>query len=364
MSAPSTPQTTPQRSESGFARFKSFRSPTRALTLSSPRPASPTTTDPNGRPTPTRSSTRDSTPSTTTKSRSSIFPFQSRKSGLVSSTNPSSDAVHEANSSSAKVEEPAPITDAPKPADAEVTQEPAAEAPKDEVAPLAENTTGHVRARSGSTISTSSRGPLTPPLPSQVAEPIPIAKADADPTDSPHEGASLSRSPSRSRLRRQISNISRHSLTGSLRRVSLLGPASPPQVETVPAIGEMGPTLSRSSSVSSMRRLASPEPIAPQTEEPLVAEPISQGDAPLVEAPVEAPVTEAPAEVVAAPVEAPAEAPAPAPVETPAPVEAPATVEASAPVQASAPVEAPQPEAPQPAEPVTPPKPTTSRNAR
>ncbi|KAF8605146.1 hypothetical protein BDV93DRAFT_522015, partial [Ceratobasidium sp. AG-I] len=324
MSAPSTPP----RPESGFARLKSFRSPTRAFTMSSPRPASPTTTTgTNGRQTPTRSATRDSVPSSTTK-RSSIFGFQSRKSGLGSS-NPSSDAVHDAASSTAKVEEPASIADAPKPADAEVAQEPAAEAPKDEAKPV-ENTTSHVRARSGSTVSTSSRGPLTPPAMSQIVEPIPIAKADADPTDSPHDGASVvSRSPSRSRLRRQISNISRHSLTGSLRRVSLLGPASPPQVETVPAIGEMGQTLSRSSSASSMRRLASPEPPAPQTEEPLVAEPISQGDAPLVEEPAEAPVTEEPAELpTEVPVEAPTEAPAPAPVETPAPapVEAPAPV--------------------------------------
>ncbi|KAG8689910.1 hypothetical protein FRC09_012207, partial [Ceratobasidium sp. 395] len=291
MSTPSTPN----KPEGLVSRFKSFRSPTRAMSLTTPaRPASPTATGSNGRPTPSRSNTRDSSsPSTASKTRSILTSaFTPRKSGLGSRSNaPSSDAVNE---SATKSEEPVPVE----------TTEPTKEESK-EPAP-ATHTPGHVRARSGSTVSTrsSQAGPLTPPLPSQVAEPVAIPKADADPiSDSPHEGASVaSRSPSR--LRRQVSNISRRSLSGSIRRLSLLGPGttSPPAVETTTAIGEME-TRSRSPSISDMRRHAAspelvssdPEPVVAKTPEPVVSEPAAP--APQEPVPVEAPqvaATEAP----------------------------------------------------------------------
>ncbi|KAG8748485.1 hypothetical protein FRC10_003618 [Ceratobasidium sp. 414] len=367
MSAPSTPP----------AKRFSFRSPTRAFTLTSPaRPASPTTTGPNGRPVPSRSNTRDSV-STTGKTRSILTSaFAPRKSGLGSSAAPSSDAVHEVGVP--KTEEPVAVE----------TTEPAKDEPK-EAAPV-EHTPGHVRARSGSTVSTrsSQAGPLTPPPPTQVAEPVAIPKANADPvSDSPHDGASVASSRSPSRLRRQISNLSRRS--GSIRRLSLLGPgtASPPAVETTPAVGEVE-TRSRSPSISDMHRLAaSPEPVPVTSAEPVTsdpdliskepvasepAEPAPQPVAPveaLVEAPVEAPVevpVEAPQVTAAeAPVEAPVEAPAAAPVETlvpAAPAPAPAEVAAPAPVEVIAPAPA---ETPKPAEPQTPSKlkPSMSHNA-
>ncbi|KAG8716250.1 hypothetical protein FRC08_009703 [Ceratobasidium sp. 394] len=352
MSAPSTPPPVTKRF--------SFRSPTRAFTLTTPaRPASPTTTGPNGRTTPSRSnSTRDSSsPSTASKTRSILTSaFTPRKSGLGSSATPSSDAVHEV----------APKTDEPV---AVETGEPAKDEPK-EAAP-AEHTPGHVRARSGSTISTRSSQavPLTPPPPTQAAEPTAIPKADPV-SDSPHDGASLASSRSPGRLRRQISNLSRRS--GSIRRLSLLGPGatSPPAVETTAAVGEME-TRSRSPSISDMRRLAgSPEPVPTTSAEPVTSDPdvIAKSPEPVASEPAE------PAPQPAAPVEAPQAAATEAPVEAPvealvaAPVEAPAaaTVETSAPapVEVAAPVETQQ-EAPTPAEPQTPSKlkPSTSRNA-
>ncbi|QRV76250.1 hypothetical protein RhiJN_19087 [Ceratobasidium sp. AG-Ba] len=333
--------TTPSRPEGLTSRLKSFRSPTRAFTMGG-RPASPTPTGPEGRPTPTRSSTRDSSPSTTSKTRSLFTsPFTPRN----------TDAVNTATDAS-KTEEPASI-DTPEPAKEEAPSEPAA----------AEHTPGHIRARSGSTVSThSSHGPLTPPLPSQVAEPAPISKADADPnTDSAHDGASIASSRSPSRLRRQVSNLSRRSISGSIRRLSLLGPGttSPPAVETTPAIGEME-TRSRSPSISdSVRRLAaSPEPAPVTSSEPVTSEPepiASESPEPQA-APVEAPQ---PAVVTEAPIEHPVTTEEPAPIaETSAPVEAPAA-------PAPAPTETPKAEAPKPTEPQTPSKlkPSMSRNA-
>ncbi|KAG9104556.1 hypothetical protein FRC06_001336 [Ceratobasidium sp. 370] len=336
MSAPSTPPT---------KRF-SFRSPTRAFTLTTPaRPASPTTT----RPTPSRSNTRDSSSvSTASKTRSILTSaFTPRKSGLGSSAAPSSDAVHEVGVP--KTEEPVAVE----------TTEPAKDEPK-EAAP-AKHTPGHVRARSGSTVSTrsSQAGPLTPPPPTQAAEPVAIPKANVDPvSDSPHDGASVASSRSPSRLRRQISNLSRHS--GSIRRLSLLGPGttSPPAVETTPAVGEME-TRSRSPSISDMHRLAaSPEPV-PATS----AEPITSGPDVIAKEPVASEHAE-PAPQPAAPVEAPQVAATEAPAEVP--VAASDETPASAPteVAAPAPTETKQ-EAPKPAEPQTPSKlkPSMSRNA-
>ncbi|CAE6422786.1 hypothetical protein BN14_00924 [Rhizoctonia solani AG-1 IB] len=378
----STP-TTPQRSESLAGRFR--RNPIRTLTMGA-RPASPstTTTTTNGRATPTRSSTRDfSTPPPTTRTRSSIIPsaFQRRASSAVapsstkgsSSKAPSSEAVNEFG---AKTE---PST----------TEQGSVDAPKEDTSA---DVSGHARALSGSTVE--SEPPMTPP-PTQTTEPISVPKSEDPASDSPHDGASVASSRSPSRLRRQVSSLSRRSVSGSIRRLSLLGPASPPQVETAPihAQGEMQKSLSRSPSMSSLRRhAASPEPIPTKTAEststpepvsepeaiqpvdiqaePEVAqpEPVQITEAPQVEAPqtevpqTEVPQTEAPQPAVEAP------KPEPQPEVQPevqseaqpvAPSTPPKEVTPAPSVKAPTPTETPAPAV----EPKTPAKPSMSRNA-
>ncbi|CAE6513049.1 unnamed protein product [Rhizoctonia solani] len=370
----STSPTPPSRSESFTSRLK-LRNPARTFTLGTPRAASPSTTP--GRATPTRSNTRDSsTPPPTTRSRSSIIPsaFQRRASATVapsskptstkasSSKAPSSEAVNELG---AKTSEPSTT----------IEQAPV-EAPKDDTSA---DVFGHARVLSGSTVE--SEPPMTPPP--QAGEPISMSKSDDPVSDSPHDGASIASSRSPSRLRRKVSNISRHSVSGSIRRLSLLGPSSPPQVETAPvhAQGEMQTSLSRTPSVSSLRRHASPEPIGPMVRESMsTPEPTSEVEAPQPPSvPVAPPAPEAEtiqpesAQPEVTQTEVPqAEAP-PAQTETEAPKAAaqpeiqPATIstppkEATpAPsVKAPSSTEAP---APKPAEPQTPVKPFLSRSA-
>ncbi|CAE6521490.1 unnamed protein product [Rhizoctonia solani] len=361
----------PQRPE-GFASRLKFRNPTRALTMSA-RPASPSTTGPGSRPTPSRSSTRDSSTPPPISRRSSMIPaaFQRRASAAAapsstkaSSKAPSSEAVNELG---AKTTEPSTTTEQA------ATEQAPTEAPKEDTSA---DVSGHARALSGSTVDT--EPPMTPP-PTQTAEPMSIPKSDDPMSDSPHDGASISSSRSPSRLRRRASNLSRHSVSGSLRRLSLLGPASPPQAETAPvhAQGEMQKSLSKSPSLSSLRRHAtSPEPDAikaaeatstpepaSEVEEPQPApqptsepapvpapEPASEPEVTQPAVPqtealptvIEAPKSESQPEVQPAVVSTPKEA-------TPAPsVKAPSSAEASA---------------PKPVEPKTPVKPLMSRSA-
>ncbi|KAL5636570.1 hypothetical protein ACGC1H_000504 [Rhizoctonia solani] len=239
----------PQRPEGATSRFK-FRNPARALTMSA-RPASPSTT--TGRTTPTRSNTRDSFAAPpTTRSRSSILPSLQRR--VSSALAPSS-----TKASSSK----APSTEAVNELGAKTTEQAPTEAPKEDTSA---DLSGHARALPGSTVET--EPPMAPP-PTQTEEPMSNPKSDDPISDSPHDGASIASSRSPSRLRRQVSNLSRRSVSGSIRRLSLLGPSSPPQVETVPvhAQGEMQHSLSRSPSLSSLRRhAASPE--SPNWAEP------------------------------------------------------------------------------------------------
>ncbi|KAJ1311437.1 hypothetical protein OPQ81_009926 [Rhizoctonia solani] len=344
----------PQRPEGFAGRLKSFRNPTRAFTMSPPRPASPSTTGPGGRSTPTRSNTRDTSTPPISR-RSSMIPsaFQRRAStaGAPSSTKagsskaPSSEAVNEV---SVKATEPSTTTE----------QAPAGVPKEDTSADIS----GHARALSGSTVET--EPPMTPP-PTQTVEPMSIPKSDDPASDSPHDGASVASSRSPSRLRRQVSNLSRHSVSGSIRRLSLLGPASPPQVETssVHAQGEMQKSLSRSPSTSSLRRhAASPEPISTK---PATPEPASE-----VEVPRPAPETEAPQS--ASEVEVPQ--PAPQPEVIPEVPQAEALPEVQPEAVSTPPKEvtpAPSVKAPsstaasasKPAEPQTPVKPLMSRSA-
>ncbi|CAE6425142.1 unnamed protein product [Rhizoctonia solani] len=361
MSTSPTPPT-PQRSESLAGRFR--RNPIRTLTMGA-RPASPsTTTTTTGRATPTRSSTRDSsTPPPTTRTRSSIIPsaFQRKVSSTLapsstkasSSKAPSSEAVNEFG---AKTE---PST----------TEQGSIDAPKEDTSA---DVSGHARALSGSTVE--SEPPMTPP-PTQTIEPVSIPKSEDPASDSPHDGASIASSRSPSRLRRQVSNLSRRSVSGSIRRLSLLGPASPPQVETAPihAQGEMQKSLSRSPSVSSLRRhAASPEPIPTKTAESIsTPEPVSEPEVPQSADPQSEPEiaqpepaqTEVPqAEVPEPETEAPKPEPQPEvqPEVQPAAISTPKEVTPAPSVKAPSPADAP---VSKPVEPQTPVKPSMSRNA-
>ncbi|KAG8691862.1 hypothetical protein FRC11_007221 [Ceratobasidium sp. 423] len=361
----------PQRPEGLASRLK-FRNPTRAFTMSAPRPASPSTTGPGGRTTLSRSNTRDSSTPPPSSRRSSIIPaaFQRRASAAAapsstkaSSKAPSSEAVNELG---AKTTEPSTTTE-----QATAEQAPT-EAPKEDTSA---DVSGHARALSGSTVET--EPPMTPP-PTQTAEPMSIPKSDDPMSDSPHDGASIASSRSPSRLRRQVSNLSRHSVSGSIRRLSLLGPASPPQVETAPVHvqGEMQKSLSRSPSISSLRRHAtSPEPIATKaTEATSTPEPASEVEEPQ---PVPQPTSES------------ASAPAPEPASEPEVTQSAVPQTEALPTATEAPKPEPQPEvqpavistpkeatpapsvkapssaeasAPKPAEPQTPVKPLMSRS--
>ncbi|CAE7215774.1 unnamed protein product [Rhizoctonia solani] len=227
---------------------------------------------------------------------------------------------------------------------------------------------------------------MTPP-PTQTMEPMSISKAEDprsdDPmSDSPHDGASIASSRSPSRLRRQVSNLSRRSVSGSLRRLSLLGPSSPPQVETasVHAQGEMQKSLSKSPSISSLRRhAASPEPLG-AAESTSTPEPASEAEAPAALVEPAAPVAPQPPSEPVPPVSTQVAEPQVAEPETTQP-EVPPTIteapEAQAEVQPAAistppkettpapSVKAPSStEAPKPVEPPqTPVKPLMSRSA-
>ncbi|KAG8712728.1 hypothetical protein FRC11_014365, partial [Ceratobasidium sp. 423] len=99
------------------------------------------------------------------------------------------------------------------------------------------------------------------PPPVQTAEPNWISKPDDPLSDSPRDGASIASSRSPSRLRRQVSNLSRHSI-GSIRHASLFGPA------LAPVEREMQPSLSESASISAQRAAMSPESGATRPTEP------------------------------------------------------------------------------------------------
>ncbi|QRW19309.1 proteoglycan 4 [Rhizoctonia solani] len=368
MSAPPTPQRS--ASESLTSRFK--RNPIRGLTLGGGRPVSPsTTTSSTGRVTPTRSATRDSsTPPPTTRSRSSIIPsaLQRRISSTIA---PSSTKASSSKAPSSEAVNDLDIKSAPS-----TTEQGSIDAPKEDISA---DVSGHARALSGSTVE--SEPPMTPP-PAPAAEPLPISKPEDLTSDSPHDGASIASSRSPSRLRRQVSNISRRSVSGSIRRLSLLGPASPPQAETasIHAQGEMQKSLSRSPSISSLRRhAASPEPIPTKTAESTsTPEPVSEPEAPKAVdsesevgqpevipqvAQTEAPQIEAPQTKVPEPV-----------VEEPEPEHQPEVRTEVQPAVVSTPQESTpassvnaqssnEPPASRPVEPHTPIKPSMSRNA-
>ncbi|KAF8707752.1 hypothetical protein RHS03_03886, partial [Rhizoctonia solani] len=368
MSAPPTPQRS--ASESLTSRFK--RNPIRGLTLGGGRPASPsTTTNSTGRVTPTRSATRDSsTPPPTTRSRSSIIPsaLQRRISSTVA---PSSTKASSSKAPSSEAVNDLDIKSAPS-----TTEQGSIDAPKEDISA---DVSGHARALSGSTVE--SEPPMTPP-PAPAAEPLPISKPEDLTSDSPHDGASIASSRSPSRLRRQVSNLSRRSVSRSIRRLSLLGPASPPQAETasIHAQGEMQKSLSRSPSISSLRRhAASPEPIPTKTAESTsTPEPVSEPEAPKAVdsesevgqpevipqvAQTEAPQIEAPQTKVPEPV-----------VEEPEPEHQPEVRTEVQPAVVSTPQESTpassvnaqssnEPPASRPVEPHTPIKPSMSRNA-